>query len=369
MKLKLFLTVASFLVTTNIYSSSTTFATKRLKTICGRLCLNQIDTLLVGCNEQYHFHQHPLVIRKNKKGEIEHIGLKLFGNDIRDKFPSPLYDFLERYLLERNLYPIGSEEEMRMSWDHVQFLIGNAEKALLVDTNYIFSESHEDLKKYNVAWSFEDKTLLQMSFDMDYQLMSGCSEIELEEIFMRCLSHFEAERFVFKQQVNFPDTGEEFIQKGDFFISPLICNDRFYTKKDGDWKLVKSKERASQSIANLMLDANVNDTVKLVLIMDQYGYKKDTLSTSYRQFIQLCLKEGCVPYYGLKDKADDIYNSTIFLVNRQGGYFHMLSVMIPQTILEKPDSSIIRGKLYVYIPLFNVSDKIVNPQNYKFVNK
>lgn len=352
-----------------LQASSVAFVSKRLRCMAEYLSLQNLDTLKSGVCDTYNYKGHPLTIRVNKIGEIEHIGLKLFAQNLRSTYPSPVYDFLERYLLERNASPSDTEEGTKMQWDKVHFSVGSAATALSLDSTAGFFDNHVDLKVYRVAWMVNDKIVLQMSFDMDYQLMSGCTEIELEENFMRSLSHFDAGEFVSKRSVNFPDKGEEFIRKGDFFISPLIRNDSFYIKKSGEWKLVNSKERASQSIANLMLDANINETIKLDLTMDQYGYKKDTLSTSYRQFIQLCINEGCVPYYGLKEKIDDSYSSTIFLVNRQGGYLHMLSAVIPLSLLEMPDSSIIRGKLYAYIPLFNVSDKILNPQNYKSVSK
>ena len=352
-----------------VQASTVAFVSKRLKGMAEYLSLQNLDTLKAGVCETYSYKGRPLTIRVNKTGEIEHIGLKLFAQNLKSTYPSPVYDFLERYLLEKNASPSDTEEGTKMQWDKVHFSAGSAVTALSLDSTAGFFDNHVDLKVYRVAWMVNDKIVLQISFDMDYQLMSGCTEIELEENFMRSLSHFEADRFVSRRPVNFPDKGEEFIRKGDFFISPLIRNDSFYTKKDGEWKLVNSKERSSHSIANLMLDANISDSIKLDLIMDQYGYKKDTLSTSYRQFIQLCISEGCVPYYGLKEKTEVFYNSTIFLVNRQGGYLHMLDAKIPLAILGQTDTCVIKGKFYAYIPLFNVSDKILNPQNYKPVNK
>ena len=85
----------------------------------------------------------------------------------------------------------------------------------------------------------------------------------------------------------------------------------------------------------------------------------------YWQFMQLCLSEGCAPFFGLKDKNDNVYEGTLFMVNRQGGYLHLLSMRIPVSLLDDPKSAPIESRLYTYIPLFNVSDKIINPQNYK----
>lgn len=368
MKTRLLISTLLLIPACNIQASTAVFATKRLANMAGYLSLQNLDTLRVGNCESYSYKEHPLIIRVNQWGEIEHIGLKLFSSSIREIYPSPVYDFLERYLLERNTTPPDSEEGTKMQWDKVYFSIGSAATALKIDTLAGFFDNHVDLKVYRVAWTINDKTVLQMSFDMDYQLMSGCTEIELEQNFMRSLSRYETVDYKSPRTVIFPLDKTEFIRKGDFFISPLIRNDMFYTKKSGKWQLVKSNKRVMQSIANMMLDANVDEGLKLDIIIDQYGYKRDTLNSTYRKFIQLCIKEGCVPYYGLKEKTEESYASTIFLVNRQGGYLHMLSVNIPVNAISKPNSTL-NGKLYAYIPLFNVSDKILNPQNYKSIYK
>ena len=356
------------LLTCSLQAGTTMFATKRVKGMAEYLSLNQLDTLKPGICENYYYKGHPLIIRVNDWGEIEHVGLKLFSMSMRKVYPSPVYDFLERYLLEKNASPSDTEEGVKMQWDKVHFSIGSPSTALQLDSTAEFVDNHVDLKVYRVAWVVNDKVVLQMSFDMDYQLMSGCTEIELERSFMKSLGRFESTQYISQRKVSFTKQGDEFIRKGDFFITPLVRNELYYTRKKGNWELVMSAKRPSQSVANIMLSANVDDSIKLHLIMDQYGYKKDTLMTTYRQFIQLCLKEGCTPYYGMKEKSNDTYYGTVFLVNRQGGYLHLLSAAIPVDIIDAPQKVTIEGKLYTYIPLFNVSDKILNPQNYKSIN-
>ncbi len=361
--------IALLLLACTLQASTASFTTKRLKGMAEYLSLNGLDTLKSGSYETYSYKGHPLVIRVNKWGEIEHIGLKLFSSELRELFPSPAYDFLERYLLERNASPTDTEEGTKMQWDKVYFSVGSPATALKIDTTADYSDNYYELKVYRVAWSINGETILQMTFDMDYQLMSGCTEIELETNFMRTLSRFETSEIYRQRNFRFPEKEKEFIKKGDFFISPFIRNDQYYTKKKGEWELVRSTKRPTHSVANIMLDANPNDSIHLKVIMDQYGYKKDTLMSTYRQFIQLCIKEGCIPYYGIKEKGDDAYSSTVFLVNRQGGYLHMLSAIIPISVIDKPEETTIVGKLYAYIPLFNVSDKILNPQNYQSIKK
>ena len=42
----------------------------------------------------------PVVVRKNRNGKVDQVGVKLFSRSVMHKHPSPLYSFVERYLLE-----------------------------------------------------------------------------------------------------------------------------------------------------------------------------------------------------------------------------------------------------------------------------
>lgn len=358
--------LTGLLLAGSLLASTTSFATQRLREMSQYLHLEQLDTLHVGDNGGYSYRGKPLVVRVNEWREVEHIGLKLFDDKLRQLYPSPVYDFLERHLLERMAVPVDSESGIRMFWDKVFFNVGSPETALQIDTTATFTDNHLDLKVYHVAWTMNEKVILDIMFDMDWQLISGCTEIELEQNFVRSLPRVRESNYTWLRTLVFPDDGNEFITQGNFFITPFVQNNLYYTRKDGDWQLVKSPQRATQSVSNLALDANVDKEIGFHLIVDRYGYQRDTLTTAnYWQFMQLCLSEGCVPYFGLKDKNGNAYDGTVFMVNRRGGYLHLLSVRIPLSILDDPKSAPIEGRLYAYIPLFNVSDKIINPQNYK----
>lgn len=75
------------------------FATQRLREMSQYLHLTRLDTLRTGESYGYTYRGRPLVIRTNEWGEVEHIGLRLFGSSLRRQYPSPVYDFLERHLL------------------------------------------------------------------------------------------------------------------------------------------------------------------------------------------------------------------------------------------------------------------------------
>jgi len=348
-------------------AGTTGFAKQRLREMSQYLHLAQLDTLHIGENGGYSYRGRPLVVRINEWEEVEHIGLKLFDSSLRQLYPSPVYDFLERHLLERMAVPVNSESGIRLFWEKVFFNVGSPETALRLDSTATFTDNHLDLKLYRVAWAVNGEVVLEMSFDMDWQLISGCNEIELEQIFIRSLSRVKECKHSWPRPMTFPGEGDEFVSNGSFFITPLVENNLYYTKESGEWKLVRSSEHITQSVSNIALTGDMDEATALHLSIDRYGYKRDTLTTAYWKFMQFCIDEGCVPYFGIKerDRKSEAYSGTLFLVNHRGGYLHMLSMNIPLSIVDEPLSDAIKGRLYTYIPLFNVSDKFINPQNYK----
>lgn len=356
-----------FLLSCAVQAGTMAFATKRLQGMATYLHLEMLDTLPVGVCETYKYRGHPLVVRKNKWGEIEHIGLKLFTQTLRETYPLPIYDFLERYLLERNACSLDTEEGFRMQHDHVNFHVGREDAALQLDSTVNFTENHVDLRVYQVTWEKNGKVVLRMSFEMNWQLMSGCDEIELENRFFHLLPLCETNDYVTHRKVIFPEASDYFVRNGDFFVAPSINNNLYYVREDSLWSLVRDVNRPVVSASNMMLNANIEEDLQLYLIMDKYGYKRDTIQVSYRKFIQMCIKEGCVPYFGFKQKTEEAYTGTLFLVNRTGGYLHLLSVVIPHKVIESPKTATINGVLYAYISLYNLSDKMINPA--KYVNK
>ena len=65
--------------------------------------------------------------------------------------------------------------------------------------------------------------------------------------------------------------------------------------------------------------------------------------------------EGCNLYVGIKKYAEDNVAATVFALNNELGYNHVLAVDFPTGILSGRQQSI-TGTAYVYIPLQNVTE-------------
>ena len=344
---------------------ATTFDTQRLERLASYLKLQQLDTLPTGVTNSYSYRQHPLTIRKNEWGEIEHIGLRLFPQALRQLQPLPIYDFLERYLLARIVTPSTTEDGIKMQWDKMHFNIGSAATALKLDTTAAFRNEYIDLHAYRVSWTVEDKKMLEISFDMNYQLLTGCDAVELEHRFIRHLNRYQTHAANTSRQL--PKEGTEYTLADSYYMSPMVRNDIYYTRKSKKkaWTLVNNATRPTKTIGNWMVAPDSDNALPLEITVDKYGYEVDSVLTTYRAWQQLCMEEGCQPYYGLKSKNDGIYAGTVFMVNRTGGYVHLLSIDTPETALKDPKATLSHARMYAYIPLYNVSAQLLHNVEYE----
>lgn len=345
--------------------ATVSFATKGLARLAEFTGLTGLDTIAPGTH-YYIYKGHPLTVRVNEWKEVEHIGFLLFSQEMRTLHPLPIYDFLERYLLAQNAVPEGTDERVLMAWDKVHYTVGDAATALRIDTATSFSESHVDLHVYKVAWTQGEEKVLEMSFYMDYQLLTGCNAIELEQMMFRKLRrsiHLPS----MSAAEGLPESGTEYTSSGKFFISPLVRNDLYYTRTTAGkpWQLLSDAGRMSRSISNIMLSEQSSHAMRVNIRLDKYGLRSDSVVVEYGLWRQLCLDEGCTPYYGLKGKNDDVYRGSVFMVNETGGYLHLLSIDIPEQAFLHPDICAATARLYCYIPLHNVSDNVLRVDDFE----
>lgn len=348
-----------------IQACAINFATQGLERLATYTGLDGLETLAPGVHHGYNYKGHPLTVRVNEWNEIEHIGLQLFTQEIRAMQPLPVYDFLERYLLAMNAVPEGSDERVYMAWDKIHYSVGDATTAMGLDTTAVFSESHIDRHVYKVSWRVKGKTRLEMSFYMDYQLLTGCNAIELEKSMFRKIRRGKWSPAKASHE-GFPKSGREYVRQGRKFISPMVRSDIYYTRQDESdaWSLLEDAGRMGRTIANIMLSGESAHPLEVNIKLDRYGLRTDSATVAYRIWHRLCMEEGCTPYFGLKGKEEDIYKGAVFMVNETGGYVHLLSIDIPREAITNPTECKATASIYCYIPLHSASDNIFNVEEF-----
>lgn len=338
------------------------YSTARLQAMASQLPLPGIDTL--SCGEYHHFlfQSHPLTVRINNWEEVEHLGLYLFPQEMKESGYILIYDFLERHLLERILAD-GTDEAIRLGIEHVRFEQGTYRDALKLDGTEEFRIVFQTYKSYCVEWRKEQKTFLKIYFDMDYQLLSGCNSIELEKNYLKKIGRYRADMPHVEEGISFPLNSDYYVKPGATFLIDAIRNELYYHKVNEEWLLMSDEKKPYQSIPNILLSRAAKGNYDLAFTLDMYGYQEERDTVRLQDWLGLCEQEGCISYFGMKSKTDSAYLGTVFMVNEKEGFIHMLSVTFPFEVLKQQRGNI-KGRLFVYIPLHNISSKYLFMNSY-----
>ena len=269
---------------------------------------------------------------------IDHIGLYLFTEEMRQLGKSPIFDFLERYFLQLKYPPQVKSMSNMIRDDQFKFLAGNIETVdrLLPTDRFSFSN---DNHLYQATWSRDDTTLLSVSFPVEYELISGVNKIEAED-------HLVSD--VKKTKVVVP-SGKPVVKK-DHYLAEVFSN-RIYPSKGG---LIVSEKHPAESAANMMLSLQTKGDYQIRITQVSYGFKKTVFEVPLKQWIAFCQSQGCELYFGLEKLFDDSgVECVVMAVNTAENYNHVLTAEIPSDLMESQHGTI-EARLYPYVPTHNV---------------
>ena len=345
--------------------AATAYSTDKLEYIANKINLSQllnIDSLKANeyCDSIPYGKNRPLRVIKNYLGEISHIGYYLF--DLPEMEKSGYYNialFIERLVLETDFGFKPKSLVDSLVYDQISIdegspiLFQRIQRETPVSINYI------PMRMCQISWDFGDKRL-SISFPMNYELLLGADGIELENRLQNNINKVEACRndtlFVRRNLNGQYSSNQLRITNQCYFLSELIRSDIYYYESiDGNILLSDTLMR-TKSITNMIITGLSEETIPVELSIDKYGYKREYLQTTLSQMINFFRKEGCDIFFGIKKKKTDKIEGTIFAVNENYCYDHVISVSIPIDILENPLSGI-SAILFPYIPNHKMKQK------------
>lgn len=301
-----------------------------------------------------------LRIRTNTYGDISHIGYKLFNDEIIQLHgESPVFDFIERYMLELDMRLDGRSPLERMNIDQVVISKGNLQMLRSIDTNTEFSISELKRRMYQVAWTVKGKKV-EITFPADCQLLIGANAVELENMMKRDVKRIMplTSNDIINDWTHVKTTRSQghIIVEGGKYLSNQIRGDIYLQNIHGKKQLICNRKNARNSITNIMLTGQFQRVIPMHLRIDKYGYKAEETDITLQQFIDYCKNEGCKLYFGIKTMNEKTLTGTLFAYNEKMAYNHVLSVSIPLSILDGKEEQM-NATVYAYIPLQNVTEK------------
>lgn len=302
--------------------------------------------------------KHDISRRTNQYGEVEHIGLKLFSDAVRQLKPSPSYDFLERQLLEMNIY--NEEERDRLAMQY-SFTIsaGSAYTAMDIDSTYSYTEEELEYHRFMSTWSKDGKNVLQIIYPKNWQLLSGCDITELESIFEKQMKRHKM------------SPASPLPIEGSWIVTPQMSNTLYLNNglsdkgDNGQREYVRSAKQITHTVRNIMIADDMEHNIEMQLCVSRYGFRNDTINIPLRQFINYCRTvENCTPFFGIKQRNGKSTDGLLMLANKNGGFIHMVSVTIDDQVAADGKGTIY-GKLLPYIPIYNIKKEYLNLEEHE----
>lgn len=309
---------------------------------------------------------YPLNIIKNKAGKVSHIGFNLFAEKLKTDYPSPIYHFIERYLLELYLMEDATLMTRMLTEDKVQIqgqrtIREQINRLLTTNKDNLSLSISQDDKNYTVSVTENQQTLLVMTFPVQYELLLGGNKKEIEATFYEGLLY--SKEYVDMTNVILPveegkllvDMGDNIFRKvGMTYIIDSMNSDSFYHRlSDGTYEPVVDDKHLEASVRNLILLPGKH-TINVEVTQMLYGYKKITFESTLNKFLSYCKNEGCTTYVGIEEITNENISGTIILHNHVYGYCHQAYFSVNPKIILNPKADTMKLTLYAYVPTHNI---------------
>ena len=325
-------------------SAQMKFRTAELKRLAEVVSLD-VQSLTEGYS--YHASKGMTITVHQTRGIVDHIGRRLFSDDVRSQFDSLLLNFLERYFLQLK-YPTEMIQANKMIRDDgFSFEDGSFESLEDIRLTDDFSCSFNS-HSYKASWSRGGKTILSITFPVEYELISGENKIEAENNIMADIQNVK---------LTIPSDCQT-IATDSYYLSQKFSN-RLY--KVGD-EFVFSKRHPAETAANMMLSSEVAKRFSLNITQICYGFKKNVFCVPLQQWITFCRQTSCELYFGIENISEDgDVDAVVIAKNETENYNHVLTVHVPASLIELRKGQL-EGRLYPYVPTHNVANLFASYQ-------
>lgn len=305
-------------------------------------------------------------------GQVREGALHLFSDEVKTAASTIVYDFLERYLYEISQSKRGYDFYQKMADDKVVVRDGSLNNIGRLSPSVPFSLTRYEDKGYYVCWTDTmGHMLLSMQFPLQFELLLGKKKEDLERAFKEELKSYS--RTFSPDTLDIPLTvveGEEGVLQpasvSHYYVKSLNTA-TYFQKGDGVLDPIYDPSDKWHSAANLFQGA-INSCYNYTLHIEQalYGFQKQSFTIVLPQWLNYCREKKLCVYFGIEEERKDGLKALLIAQNRDLGYNHMFSILLPDNFVEKRDA-ILKVIANTYIRTDNVKDlyneRIKNEKN------
>jgi hypothetical protein len=302
-----------------------------------------------------------------KDAVVQDMGIILFPETMDKSYATPVYGFIERYLLALLLKGTQTEQRRLLQEDTVTLKVNGR--------NYVgskYSLSHllqsvdslssfrltSDMSHFRAQWqgTFAD---IELAFPKQYDLILGRDKKELAETFRAGLEAVVCRKpeITYVPQLSQRRITEKehvYVDMGDTYIIPQMQNGRFLKRQNSAFDYVFNEQMVKESLMNLFGNADemgrkqaLSLTVKGYRLSETFPFGADCLCAFMKT-------HNCTAYTGLETETDKEVTGTVMYVNRDLMYLHLLYFRFPKAAFGR-ESVPVDATLYPYIPVNNLS--------------
>lgn len=308
-----------------------------------------------------------IVVTMDSFRVINHIGFLLFEPLIKKQNPSPIYNFVERYLLELLLMQNNEEVVRTLSENKVSLRFGIKEnQSIQLRLRSVLSKirpEHSiiittDNSRYTVSWFQSDKLLFSIRFPIQYELIWGMNKMEAENLFYADLQEYNIRQSFVEQETPdyfIPVNDSCYRTDSEYYGIEEVTSVQYYKKnKNGDYLPLLDFGYPNESIHNLFT-IRVNNGMQALVTQKLYGNRKNAFEISLFTLVDFCKANGCEAYVGIERQEGNHYWGIALMVNRALGYNHLFYFDVDSRIFIHPEIYKMNIELYGYVPIHNIN--------------
>lgn len=306
----------------------------------------------------------PLVVEKDSRGVINHIGIKLFDRKFIQRYPSSLYHFVERYFLELLLLPSEQEIYTKLRMERVKISSDMCKmipiRKGLLDVIAAFVDEPSfciicNNNRYVVSCLVDNRILVDIKFPVRYELISGFTKMEAENsVYLSLMSYKKRDYVAFKEDELFVYKDSLYCANEDYYLAEEIVSTSYYTKDKDVMLPVFSTSWLSESVCNLF-NSLYDWGVEAEISQNLYGGKKMSYTESLAKLMDFYTSQNCKLYTGINKYDKSKIEGVLIAVNMELGYQHLVNFSFHKDLFDHPDKHQVKMKVYSYIPIHNVS--------------
>ena len=267
--------------------------------------------------------------------------------------------FLQRYITEISHWDNPNLLlQQKLRDDKFLILDGDLSGIEQMDSTTAFSLTRYDNKAYEALWTNGNEVLLRVAFPIQYELILGQSQYELEPQLQQFIQDAAGNvmEWTMPQLKSSPD------EEGIFHSMPnqhyqvqSLTNEMYFYQSDSCLLPVMDSLHADYSLSNLFLMPVEGFNPCMQVQQNIYGFSKLHYTITLRQWLLYCQAEHMTCYVAIEEETAEAWKVLIIAENIDLAYNHVVSVWVPKSIFKNQQTPLL-VKINAFVPTHNVKD-------------